>query len=87
MLTQSHTIQNTTGFHARPARHFVEMASTFPCDIRVRKGDKCVNGKSVLGMLTLGAKHLDTLTIEAEGVAAEEALARLGELLGQIFRE
>ena len=87
MPTQSHTIQNTTGFHARPARLFVEMASSFPCEVRVRKGEKCVNGKSILGMLTLGAKHRDVLVIEAEGEMAEEALDQLGRIVNQVFVE
>jgi phosphocarrier protein HPr len=87
MPIQSHTIQNTTGFHARPARQFVEVASGFPCDIRVRKGEKCVSGKSILGMLTLGAKHRDVLIIEAEGEMAEEALEKLGRIVSQIFAE
>jgi phosphocarrier protein len=87
MPIQSHTIQNTTGFHARPARQFAEMASSFPCDIRVRKGDKCVNGKSILGMLTLGAKHRDVLIIETEGTLADEALEKLGRIVNQVFVE
>ena len=87
MPIQRHTIQNTTGFHARPARQFAEMASNFPCTIRVCKGDKCVNGKSILGMLTLGAKHLDVLVIEAEGEMAEEALDKLGRIVNQVFVE
>ncbi|HRG56270.1 MAG TPA: HPr family phosphocarrier protein [Lacunisphaera sp.] len=87
MPIQSHTIQNTTGFHARPARQFAEAASSFPCAIRVCKGAKCVNGKSILGMLTLGAKHLDVLVIEAEGEMAEEALDKLGRIVNQVFVE
>lgn len=87
MPSQSHTIQNRTGFHARPARHFVEAASRFPCRIRVRKGEKCVNGKSILGMLTLGAKHLDTVVIETEGESADEALEKLGQIVNQVFVE
>ena len=87
MPVQSHTIQNTTGFHARPARRFAETAASFPCAIRVRKGGKSANGKSVLAMLTLGAKYLDTLVIEAEGENAEEALEKLGQLVNQKFVE
>ncbi|HQY05674.1 MAG TPA: HPr family phosphocarrier protein [Lacunisphaera sp.] len=87
MPIQSHTIQNSTGFHARPARQFAEAASGFPCTIRVRKGEKSVNGKSILGMLTLGAKHMDVLIIETEGEMAEEALDKLGRIVNQVFVE
>ncbi len=87
MPIQTHTIQNSTGFHARPARLFAEVASGFPCEVRVRKGEKCVNGKSILGMLTLGAKHHDVLVIETEGDKAEEALENLGRIVNQVFVE
>lgn len=87
MPVQSHTIQNTTGFHARPARQFAETAASFPCDVRVRKGLKWVNGKSVLAMLTLGAKQHDVLVIETEGEKADEALEHLGRIVSQVFNE
>jgi phosphocarrier protein HPr len=85
MPARSYTIQNATGLHARPARIFAETAAGFACAVRVRKGAKVVNGKSVLSMLTLGAKHLDTLVIETEGQGADEALAALGEIAGKLF--
>jgi len=53
----------------------------------VRKGEKSVNGKSILGMLTLGAKHMDVLIIETEGEMAEEALDKLGRIVNQVFVE
>ncbi len=87
MLSRSHIVQNPTGLHARPMRQFAEIAAAYPGNIRVRKGDKVVNGKSVLALLTLGARYRDTLTLEIEGDAAEEALLRLGELLGRTFQE
>jgi phosphocarrier protein len=87
MPSQQHTIQNPTGLHARPARHFAETAATFTSTIRVHKGPKAVNGKSVLAMLTLGAKHLDTLVLEVDGPDADDALARLGRILQQQFNE
>lgn len=87
MPSQQHTIQNPTGLHARPARHFAEVAATFTSTIRVHKGAKSVNGKSVLAMLTLGARHRDVLRIEAEGADAEAALEQLGRVIQQTFAE
>ncbi|PTX90980.1 HPr family phosphocarrier protein [Opitutus sp. ER46] len=87
MPTQVQTVHNLTGLHARPARRFAETAALFTSTIRVRKGSKAVNGKSVLGLLTLGARHLDTVTIEAEGPDAAEAVASLGRLLQQQHAE
>lgn len=85
--SQSHKVQNPSGFHARPVRVFAETAAAFPCSVFVRKGDKRVNGKSVLAMLTLRAKHLDTLTIEAEGDRAAEALESLAQIVRSTFTE
>lgn len=87
LSTQVFTIQNPTGFHARPARTFAELAGTFPGSIRVKRGTKSVNGKSPLAMLTLGAKHLDEVTIEAEGENAAAAVEQLGAILTQVFVE
>ena len=86
-ITRSYVIENPTGFHARPARHFADTAAKLSCDIRVSKGEKKINGKSVLAMLTLGARQNDTLTIEATGEGAEEAIDILGEIVTKAFEE
>lgn len=87
MPSQQHTIQNPTGLHARPARHFAEVAATFSSTIRVHKGTKSVNGKSVLAMLTLGGKYRDVIRIDAEGSDAQAALEQLGRVIQQTFTE
>ena len=46
-------IQNQTGLHARPAAAFVRTANTFRSEIIVTKGDDSVNGKSIMGLMTL----------------------------------
>jgi phosphocarrier protein HPr len=86
-ITRSYIIENPTGFHARPARRFADTAAKLPCDIRVRKDGKTVNGKSVLAMLTLGAKHNDRITIEVSGDKAEEAISILGDIVSKAFEE
>jgi len=80
--TRSVTVVNPQGFHARPAHQFVKLASTFPCNVEIVKGNEVINGKSILDLLTLGAGNGTTLTLRATGdqaAAAVEALARLIE--------
>jgi phosphotransferase system HPr (HPr) family protein len=88
-MTRTVTVLNPTGFHARPARSFVDMATAhFPdTQVTLTKGPKVINGKSVLSMLTLGAKHGDAILIEAVGGDEARALADLGAIIETIFKE
>jgi phosphotransferase system HPr (HPr) family protein len=88
-MTRTVTILNPTGFHARPARSFVDTATnTYPdTQVTVTKGPKVINGKSVLSMLTLGAKCGDQIVLEAVGGNEAGALAELGDLFETIFKE
>jgi phosphocarrier protein HPr len=87
MPVVSYTIKKPSGLHARPVRSFAEKAATYPCEIKVTKGPKTVNGKSTIAMLTLGVKFNETVTVEATGEQADEALAALGEILNEITEE
>ena len=74
------TICNRLGLHARPAMSFVDMAATFASEVRVRKDDTEVNGKSIMEVMMLAASQGSDLVISAEGAdctAALEALKRL----------
>lgn len=75
------TIRHRLGLHARPAADFVRLANTFACDIRVKKGRRAVNGKSIMGILTLAAAAGSRLVVEAEGMDAEEAARVLSDFL------
>ncbi|GAA3413063.1 HPr family phosphocarrier protein [Paenibacillus hodogayensis] len=87
MITETYTVSNPSGFHARPTKVFVQTASAFPAKIQVSKGGKKVNGKSSLSMLTLGIQKNDEVTLEIDGEQEEQALQALGELLTKIFEE
>jgi len=89
MLSKSYTILNPTGFHIRPARLFADTANErFPAtEVKVTKGAKAINGKSVLSMLTLGAKYQETVTIQVEGGSEAEALEILGAFFETIHKE
>jgi phosphocarrier protein HPr len=81
MLTKTFTIQNPTGLHARPAALFVQKASAFPCEINVIKGTKKINGKSIMGLMTLGAAKGEQITLEIDGEREAEAMEELGKIL------
>ncbi len=81
------TVQNKVGLHARPAAQLVETARQFPCDIRIRHGDREANVKSILNVLTLGAGQGAVVTIRTEGERAEEALRTLQALIAANFGE
>jgi len=63
------------GLHARPAALFVKAATAQAVKITIRKGDGApVDARSILRVLALGARNGDTVTLEAEGDGADEAL-------------
>jgi phosphocarrier protein len=78
---------NRLGLHARAASKFVQEASRFVAEIRVRHNDEEVNGKSILGLLLLAAPFGSRLVITAEGEDAAEALAALEKLVADRFGE
>ena len=80
-------IQNKHGLHARPAAEFVKLATTFQADVAVRRDDLEVNGKSIMGMMMLGAEFGAEITIRASGTDAEAAVRELSALIDRRFGE
>ena len=50
-------VKNPQGLHARPAAMFVQVVSKYNSIVIVRKGEERINGKSIMGILTLGAQQ------------------------------
>lgn len=80
-------IANRLGLHARAAARFVQLASRFRSRITVFKDGSRVDGKSILGLLTLAAREGTRLQLAAEGDDADEALAQLDSLVRDRFGE
>ena len=78
-------LSNRYGLHARPATQFVELANRFVCDVIVIKQGTEVNGKSIMGIMMLGAECGSELLIRAVGDEAETAVERLAELVRSRF--
>ena len=81
------TLINQLGLHARAAAKFSDQAVRFQSNITLCLGTRCVDAKDILGVMTLGAKVGDTLTIEAEGEDEAHALERLSALIQDRFGE
>lgn len=76
------TIRNRAGMHARPAALLVKTASAFASQVYIEKDGERVNGKSIMGVITLGATYNSQLKVIADGpdeVAALDAMERLFE--------
>ncbi len=87
MLERDVTIINRLGLHARAAAKLVAKASEFDCQVRVRRGEREVNGKSIMGVMMLAAGKGSTITLIAEGDGAETALDALEALVAERFGE
>ncbi|KPV56681.1 serine kinase [Paenibacillus sp. A3] len=91
MLTKEVTIRNASGFHIRPAQLFTEKATTFQSKITVnfhKESDTAeADGKSILGLMTLGLEKGSVVTLSADGPDEREALDSLVELVESGFGE
>ncbi|PIQ91163.1 MAG: phosphocarrier protein HPr [Candidatus Omnitrophica bacterium CG11_big_fil_rev_8_21_14_0_20_41_12] len=74
-------VKNKQGLHARPAAIFVQIANKFDARITVRRDDEEVNGKSIMGILMLGAEKGSLIIIEADGSDADQALEELEKII------
>jgi phosphotransferase system HPr (HPr) family protein len=81
------TITNPLGLHARAAARFVHAASAFRSQIRVARGAREMDGKSIMGLLLLGASRGATITLSADGPDEAAALAALIDLVARGFAE
>ncbi len=84
MFEKKVKIKNKIGLHARPAAKVVSEGSKFKSDMTIKKGDKVVNMKSLLGVLSLGAMCGDEIIVIAEGedeATAVEAVVKLIETI------
>jgi phosphocarrier protein len=75
------TVKNKQGLHARPAAVFVQIANKFDSRITVKRDEEEVNGKSIMGILMLGAERGSVIVVEVEGEDAEEAMQELEKLI------
>lgn len=80
-------IKNKLGLHARAAAKLVQVATKFKSKIFFEKNGWEVNGKSLLGILTLECPKGSRLIVRAQGSDAPEAMMALGQLIESKFDE
>jgi phosphocarrier protein HPr len=80
-------ILNPLGLHARAAAKFVDTAGRFTAQIRVARGGREVDGKSIMGLLLLAASQGSAIRISADGPDERDAIAALCALVERGFDE
>jgi phosphocarrier protein len=80
-------IVNALGLHARAAAQLVQIANRFRAEIHVEKDGMQVNGKSIMGVLTLAAAKGSSITVSAEGEDADPAMVALAKVIENGFGE
>ena len=81
------TLVNKRGLHARASAKFVETVARFQCEVTVKKDDNEVSGRSIMGLMMLGASVGTTVELTAVGADAEDAVAALCRLVAARFYE
>ncbi|HET6528729.1 MAG TPA: HPr family phosphocarrier protein [Balneolaceae bacterium] len=87
MIKQKVTIINDAGLHARPAAALVKTAGRFKCDFYIHMYGYKVNGKSILGVMTLAAEKGAELELELDGTDEKEAAEVIVDLIESGFGE
>jgi phosphocarrier protein HPr len=80
-------IRNRLGLHARAAVQLVQTASRFDAEVRVTKDGETVNGRSIMGVMTLAATQGSRIEVVASGPQAAEALGAIRDLVEARFHE
>ena len=87
MTTRTVTVTNRAGLHTRPASMIVREASKFSADFYIQKDGYEINGKSIIGVMTLAAEQGAELELVFEGDDEEDAAAALADLFEKGFGE
>lgn len=89
MIREKVKIVNNAGLHARPAAALVKLASKFEADFFIHMYGYRVNGKSILGVMTLAAEQGAELELEIDGedeaAAAEAIIELINDGFGEVY--
>ncbi len=87
MIERTVTIRNRTGLHTRPAAMLVKVAAKFQSDFTIRKDSFEINGKSIIGVMTLAAEQGSTLVFRFSGEDEQQAAEAVIALVERGFDE
>ena len=87
MIERIVKIKNKAGLHTRPAATIVKVAAKYKCDFFISRNGMNINGKSIIGVMTLAAEEGAELTLTFDGVDEEEAATEITDLFERGFDE
>ena len=87
MITTTITISNKLGLHARASAKLTKLAGSFKSEVFMKRNDRRVNAKSIMGVMMLAAGLGSTVEIEVDGPDEDAALAALTALINDKFGE
>ncbi len=87
MIKREIVIKNRLGLHARAAVKFVNLANRFESSVKVEKDGNEIDGKSILGILTLAAVQGSGIVLKVSGKDEKIAIKVLEELINDKFHE
>lgn len=87
MIETTVQIKNKAGLHTRPAATIVKLASKYKCDFYLAKDGLNINGKSIIGVMTLAAEMGSEITLSFDGIDEKEAAAEVVDFFNRGFDE
>ncbi len=87
MVTRDLTVYNRAGIHARPAASIVKLANKYKSELYLERDTMKINGKSIMGIITLGATHQSTIKMTCEGPDEEQMADAMQQLFENRFEE
>lgn len=87
MIEKTITIINKAGLHTRPAATIVKLASKYKCDFYISRDGMSINGKSIIGVMTLAAEEGSKLVLTFEGVDEKQAADEIVDYFERGFDE
>jgi phosphocarrier protein len=85
-MEQTFKILNEEGMHARPAGAFVKVASEFKSSVEIKANGMTKNGKSIMGLMSMGLQKDSEITVITNGEDEVEAIKKLGLLIENKFQ-
>jgi phosphocarrier protein HPr len=87
MIAREVTIKNRAGLHTRPAAMIVKIAARYQSEFTIEKDGMEINGKSIIGVMTLAAEQGSTMLLKFEGTDEEAACTAITDLFERGFDE
>jgi len=87
LISKDLTVANKLGLHARAAAKVVALASNFASEISLQKGDRKINGKSIMGVMMLAASQHTIVNVVVIGEDEQQAMTEIENLFNNFFDE